>query len=178
MILTLHSDWTVARSSTLFWQPPHCHCETCVLQCCCSLSSPVRQNVFLIFRKPWNKLQFFTLHTLSAPLHKKNHGHIIKYFMVKIKFFMFLLLIKPHFVIYNKTYLPIVLNVDGAVIHFYQKEVLCIWSEQQREWRVSIDILGKEQWARAWEFIQVTIKRHYKLICHQQSLVCLDERQR
>lgn len=37
---------------------------------------------------------------------------------------MFALLIKPHFVNHSKTYLPIVLNVDGAVIHFYQEEVL------------------------------------------------------
>lgn len=48
-----------------------------------------------------------TLHTLSAT--RK---------MIEIH------MINPHFVIYGTTYLPIVLNVDCAVIHFHQEEVL------------------------------------------------------
>lgn len=69
------------------------------------------------------------------------------------------------------TYLSILLNVDGAVVHSYYEEVMRVWIEQQREWRVSADVLGEEQRAGAWELIQVTVKRHCELICHQQSLV-------
>lgn len=85
--------------------------------------------------------------------------------------FMFVVLSETSSVTNINTDLPIVLNVDGAVIHSYQKEALWVWSEQQCEWRVSADVLSEEQRAGGREFIQVAVERHYKLICHQQSLV-------
>lgn len=71
----------------------------------------------------------------------------------------------------SNTYLPVALNADGVVIHLYQEEVLRVCAEQQRERRIAADVSGQEQWTRTWQLIQVTVKRHYKLICHQQSLV-------
>lgn len=68
-------------------------------------------------------------------------------------------------------YLSTVLDADGAVVHLYQEDALWVWAEQQRERRVSADMSGEEQWTRAGQLIQVTVKCHYKLICHQQSLV-------
>lgn len=85
--------------------------------------------------------------------------------------FMFVVLSETSSVTNINTCLPIVLNVDGAVIHSYQKEALWVWSEQQREWRVSADVLGEEERAGGRELIQVAVERHHKLICHQQSLV-------
>lgn len=79
---------------------------------------------------------------------------------------------------YSSTNLPTGLNVDCNVIHMDQEEAVGFCMEQQHEGGIAVDVLGQKQRTWLFELEQATVKRHHKLICHQQSFVFLEDKNR